>query len=624
MMRTMRASAKWIMGVVAFFFVGWMIYGYGMDIAGRGSSASNVIAKVNGRSVDAQQFYQAVRSEQERRRQQDLPVATTLEEQRQLEDAVFEQLVQRIILENEYRRRAIHVSAQEIVEAAQTTPPPEVVDMPQFQTDGKFDMQKYQRFIASSSDPSFLMALEDRYRDELPRIKLYQQLIAGVYVSDAALWQEYRDHHDSVTAALLQVLPSIVPDTAARVTDADIAAYYSAHQEELKQPAAAYLSYLALSRAPNAADSAEALQRARNVRKEIADGAAFADVASRESADSASRAKGGDLGDAPRGRFVPAFERAALALRPGQLSEPVLTDFGWHIIQLESKTDSTFHARHILIPIELAGQHLTEVESRADTLDLFAAEQDDPTALDRVADQLGLAVAQAPRLLEGNRLQLGSVAVGDAGIWAFGGAQAGETSPVIETPGAYYVFRLDSLTAAGVPALANLRDQVRRLAISEKRRQALAALATDIRTQLDAGTTLDAVAQAHGLTVRVVGPFTRYDPPTALQSAPEVVGAAFGLGVGQTGGPIATPFATFFVQPTRRLLADSSGFVAQRDSLRTAATQQAQQERVQLILASLRDAAKVDDRRAALAEAQRRAQQQQQQSPQQPTGSRTF
>ena len=46
MMRTMRASAKWIMGVVAFFFVGWMIYGYGMDIAGRGSAAPNILAKV--------------------------------------------------------------------------------------------------------------------------------------------------------------------------------------------------------------------------------------------------------------------------------------------------------------------------------------------------------------------------------------------------------------------------------------------------------------------------------------------------------------------------------------------------------------------------------------------------
>src|SRR3989304_1699365 len=131
MMRSMRASAKWIMGVVAFFFVGWMIYGYGMDIAGRGATASNVLAKVNGRTVDAQTFYNAVRAEQERRRQQEAPVPTTLEEQQQLEDAVLEQIVQSIVLEEEFRRRGIKVSDQEIIEAARTTPPPEGMDLPQ-------------------------------------------------------------------------------------------------------------------------------------------------------------------------------------------------------------------------------------------------------------------------------------------------------------------------------------------------------------------------------------------------------------------------------------------------------------------------------------------------------------
>jgi len=611
MMRTMRASAKWIMGVVAFFFVGWMIYGYGMDIAGRGSAAPNIVAKVNGHTVDAQRFYTAVRNEQERRRQDSLPPTITLEEQRQLEDAVFEQMVQNIILQDEFRRRHIHVTDQEIIEAARTSPPPEVMDLPQFQTDGKFDFQKYQRFIASSVDPSFLLALEDRYRDELPRMKLYEQLVAGVYVSDADLWQKYRDRYDSVTIVTLELRPGIVTtDSAVQVSDADVSAYYAAHQDEFKQPAAAYLSYLALSRVPNAADSAAALERARAVRREIIEGADFADVAARESADSVSRTQGGDLGVAKPDAFVPEFSRAATALRPGQVSEPIPTAFGWHIIKLESKTDSTFHARHILIPIELAGDHLSEVESRADTLDLFAAEQDDPTALDRVADELGLPVAQAPRLTKGSRLQLGRYTVGDAGVWAFDGAQPGETSPVIETPWAYYVFRVDSLTPEGIPPLEQIRSQVELLAQTDKRRQAVAAVAADLKQEIEAGKSLEAIARERGLTTRTLGPFTRYSPPPALQNAPEVAGAAFGIGVGQTAGPIVTPYATFFLRPVKRMLADSSTFVKQKDALRTAAMQAAQQNRVQLILSSIRESAKVDDRRAELAAAQRKAQQQ--------------
>jgi len=293
MMRTMRASAKWIMGVVAFLFVGWMIYGYGMDITGRGSSRSNVVARVNGRPIDAQTFYQAVRNEQERLRQQQQPAPSTLEEQRQLENDVMEQMVQGMILRDELARRGITVTAQEIRDAAQTSPPPEVLDMPEFQTEGRFDMQKYQRFIQSSADPSFLLALEARYRDELPRIKLAEQLTAGIFVSDAELWQEYRDRNDSVTVAALALVPQPATDSAAPVSDAELEAYYRDHRKDFERPATAYLSFTALSRRANPSDSAAALARAQGVRQEILDGADFADVAKRESADSTSRVKGG-------------------------------------------------------------------------------------------------------------------------------------------------------------------------------------------------------------------------------------------------------------------------------------------------------------------------------------------
>jgi peptidyl-prolyl cis-trans isomerase D len=607
-MRTMRARAKWIMGVVAVLFVGWMIYGYGMDIAGRGATASTAVARVNGRSIDATTFYSALRNEQERRRQQQQPLPTTLEEQRQLEDAVLDQLVQDLLLRDELRRRGITVTDQEIVEAARSAPPPEVMEAPQFQTDGQFDLQKYQRFVASSADPTFLVALEARYRDELPRLKLFEQITAGIVLSDAALWREFQDRYDSVTAAVLQMLPQTnVPDSAAAVTDAELEQYYRGHRSEFERPAVASLSFVAVPRRANAADTAAAKERAQAVHREIVEGADFADVARRESADSGSRANGGDLGQTPKGSFVAEFEQAALGLRPGQTSAPVESPFGYHIIRLESRTDSTLHAHHILIPIEPVGDHLTRIEAQADTLDLFAAEQDTPGALDDVAARLELPLAQAPPVMEGDRLQLGRYMIGDASIWAFGGARSGETSPVIETDFAYYVFRLDSLTPAGVPPLAQIRDEVRRLAEMEKRREALRRLADEIAAAVRAGQALEAAAESRGLQVRTLGPFTRYQPPSALQGAPSVVGAAFGLRVGETGGPIHTPLATFFLKPVRKSLADSSVFVTQLDALRAAAHRSARQERVQLVLASLREQATIRDLRKELERAQREA-----------------
>lgn len=604
----MRASAKWIMGVVAFLFVGWMIYGYGMDITGRGSARRNVVARVNGRPIDAQTFYQAVRNEQERLRQQQQPAPSTLEEQRQLENDVMEQMVQGMILRDELARRGITVTAQEIRDAAQTSPPPEVLDMPEFQTEGRFDMQKYQRFIQSSADPSFLLALEARYRDELPRIKLAEQLTAGIFVSDAELWQEYRDRNDSVTVAALALVPQPATDSAAPVSDAEIEAYYRDHRKDFERPATAYLSFTAVSRRANPSDSAAALARAKGVRQEILNGADFADVAKRESADSTSRVKGGDLGDVPRGSFIPEFERAALALRPGQISEPVLTQYGYHVIKLQARTDSTIHPWHILIPIEPYGEHLAQVEAQADTLDLFAAEQDDPTALDNVARRLGTPVAQAPPLREGDRLQLGRFLIGDAGIWAFGGATVGQTSPVIETEWAYYLFRLDSLTPAGVAPLSGIRAEVTQLVEGVRAKEALKRAAAAVADQVKTGTSLEAVAAQRGLTVRTYGPFTRYTPPPALQGAPEVDGAAFRLRVGETGGPYPTTHATYFLRTLKKTLADSALFATQIDTLRANAQRQARQTRVQLVLASLRQSADVKDLRKELEQAQRAAQ----------------
>lgn len=609
MMRTMRAKAKWIMGVVAFFFVGWMIYGYGMDITGRGSSLPNSVVKVNGQTIDATTFYAAVQNEQERLRAAGGAVPETLEDRQALEDQVLEQMIQNIILEQEFRRRGIRVTDQEVIEAAQTSPPPEVFSMPQFQTDGQFDLQKYQRFVSSGADPTFLLALEARYRDELPRIKFFDQITAGMYVSDAALWRQFRDRDDSVTAVVLALFPQIaVADSTVAVTDDEVAAHYRAHRDDFSRPATVYLTFVTLSRAANAADSAAALERAQRIYQTVREGADFAETAQRESSDSVSAANGGDLGEGRVGRFIPAFEDAALALRPGAVSEPVPSQFGYHIIKLESRTDTTYHARHILIPIELAGEHLDYVESRADTLDLYAAEQDDPSALDQVAQWLSLPVAQAAPLTEGGRLQLGRDVIGDAGVWAFGGdVGPGQTSPVIETDNAYYVFRLDSLVPEGVPPLEQVRERVRAAAMRQAKITRTAEMAREIAAAVSGGATLEAVAERLGLSTRTVGPFTRYTPAPVFQNAPEAAGAAFAMGVGETGGPIVTDVGTYFVRTIRKVVADSAQFVAQLDTLRTQALQQARQQRVQLTLASLRQAANVQDLRREMERAQRQA-----------------
>ncbi|MBI3982376.1 MAG: peptidyl-prolyl cis-trans isomerase, partial [Gemmatimonadetes bacterium] len=501
---------------------------------------------------------------------------------------------------------------------------PEIMSAEQFQTDGQFDLAKYRRYLTSGTDPQLLAALEARYRQEIPRAKLFDQLVADVYLSDVKLWQAYRDQHDSVTLRLLQVFPDLaVADSEVLVSDAEIETYYDRHREEFERRAVAYLSYVEVSREANAADSAAALARARAVRQELASGADFAAVASRESSDTVSAAQGGDLGETTRGRFVPEFERAALALRPGELSQPVRSPFGYHLIKLESKSGDTYRARHILIGITPAGAHLDSLDAQIDTLDRRAADQlDDPTALDSAAAVLGLPIKVALPVVEGSRVQALPHVVPDAGIWAFE-AEVGETSPLIDADRASFVFRLDSLTPGGVPPLPEIREMVRRRILTEKKREAVRQLAERSAADLASGAvSLDQLAARFRATVTTVGPFTRANPGPAVQNEPVIVGAAFGLAVGEIGGPLSGEEGVYFMQPALRRQADSTAFVAQLATQRAQALQVARQARVRLVLGSLRAAADVQDRRKDLERAQREAEERAQSLPGVPANQR--
>ena len=97
----------------------------------------------------------------------------------------------------------------------------------------------------------------------------------------------------------------------------------------------------------------------------LRNGEDFAALAQQYSSDMGSREDGGDLGYFPRGRMVPAFEEAAFALRPGEISEPVKTKFGYHIIKVEAASGDQVRARHILIPLQPSTRDVTTAYDKA-------------------------------------------------------------------------------------------------------------------------------------------------------------------------------------------------------------------------------------------------------------------
>jgi peptidyl-prolyl cis-trans isomerase D len=417
-----------------------------------------------------------------------------------------------------------------------------------------------------------------------------------VYVSDAKLWTIWRDSHDSLALRALIIRPAAMPDTAIP-GDAEVQAYYNAHRDDFKQPARAKLSFISVIKLPTPTDSVQLMAHVRAMRDSLLHGTDFAAMARTESSDTASANRGGSLGTFGKGTMDPAFERAAWAAPVGSISEPVFTSFGIHLIKVEKRTADSVTARHILVPFARIGARLDTLEARADSLDRIAADKTDFTALDSAAQRMGLSIEHPPLLYKGVPYMLGRFRIPDVGVWAFE-AHPGETSPVVETRGAYYVFRLDSLYEAGVPPLDVVKDQVRVAVVREKKRAAAEAVAKDAERRLNAGATLDAVAADMHLSLVNLGPLTRTANWPLLGSATAAVGSAFRLRAGERSPLMSNDEAFFFLQPTRRVTADSAAWAAQKDAQRASIIRAARQVRVQSFLAALQRNADVKDRRA--------------------------
>ncbi|KPN89929.1 peptidylprolyl isomerase [Pseudomonas nunensis] len=117
--------------------------------------------------------------------------------------------------------------------------------------------------------------------------------------------------------------------------------FFQAHRAEMGSPEQIQARHI-LIKVPQGADAATveaARLRLEELRIQIASGADFASVA-RSASEDASASAGGDLGYFTRGRMMPEFEAAAFALRPGQVSEPVRTPVGWHLIYLQNHQEA--------------------------------------------------------------------------------------------------------------------------------------------------------------------------------------------------------------------------------------------------------------------------------------------
>ena len=601
MLQSMRSAAKYIWIFVVVTFVGVFLFTETSGLIGTAPvTTGTAVAEVNGDEIPYLTWMQAAqqRIQQE---QQASGRSLTLDEEDRIRNEVFDQLVQSVLLDQEYKRRGIRVTDEEIVQAAQFSPPPQLMQSPELQTDGRFDLEKYQRFLKSATarQQGLYYQLENYYRTEIPRAKLYEQLASEVFVTDDELWRAYRDQNDSAVVSFVAFDPGSVPDSGVTVSDAEIRAYFDTHKKELDRPGRAVVSILSIPRTVTAADSGAVRARMAAIRDEIVKGAKFEDVAKRESADTISGPQGGSLGRGPRGRFVEAFEKAAFALTPGQVSEPVETQFGLHLIKVDEKKADTIAVRHILLRFEQTDSSATRTDRKADSLANIAATQDDAQRFDSAAKLLKLTPQQGIAI-EGDPLTVAGVYVPSVSAWAFSGVKPGETSELFDSETGYVLARLDTIVQGGVPTLDAARDEIRRRLTTTKKLDRLEADAKAFAAAASTST-LEAAAQGRVRTVTTGSPFTRSGFVAGLGRLNQAIGAAFSLPIGAVSNPIRTDNAIVVLRVDRRVDADRKAWEDQKATQRMQMMQGMRQQRVQAFMQQLRANADIEDNRKKLA-----------------------
>jgi peptidyl-prolyl cis-trans isomerase SurA len=188
-------------------------------------------------------------------------------------------------------------------------------------------------------------------------------------VEEYRRWVAERRRRELLQDALVRRLEQQGKLRPVQPTRAEMRAFYErVIEQQPSRPASLTFRQIVVQPQADTGAVFRAFMLADSLARAIREGADFAQVARRFSDDPASRERGGDLGWFRRGTMTPAFEEVAFRLRPGYVSSPVRTPFGFHIIQVQRAEPAEIQARHILIAPEITEENVRRAKQTADTL----------------------------------------------------------------------------------------------------------------------------------------------------------------------------------------------------------------------------------------------------------------
>ncbi len=333
----------------------------------------------------------------------------------------------------------------------------------------------------------------------------------------------------------LVVGPNNVPGGVPAVTDGEEQAYYNAHAADYKVDDQVRVRHI-LIKVSSPADDAAAKSKAQAILDQIHKGGNFADLAKKNSDDPGSKVQGGELGFIKKGVTVPAFEQASFALEPGQTSDLVKTQFGYHIIQSEEK-----QVAHT--------QPFAEVKNKILAALTLQKEQgaqrgfaDQLAAQAKTGSLQAVAAAHHLQLQNTDYVQQDGTAPGVADasklLSAAFTATKGAAPQAADTGDGFAVFQVQDIRPAHAPEFASYRDHI----LADFRTQQAPVLLEQKTTQLadkaHAENNLAQAAKELGATVKTSDLVGRTGQVPDIGALATVAPQLFTLNLGQISGPI--------------------------------------------------------------------------------------
>jgi peptidyl-prolyl cis-trans isomerase SurA len=252
-----------------------------------------------------------------------------------------------------------------------------------------------------------------------------------------------------------------------KISRPEVITFYEQYRDSIPElPVRVNIDHILLREKPSPVSKEHSYNMLMEIRARIKSGdISFEQAAKEYSQDPGSADEGGDLGFVSKGTFVAEFEKAAFALNPDEISLPVETQFGYHLIQLLEKRGELIHARHILIPVESSDEDRKYVINMLSTLrDSILAGGDFARFARKYSDDPDVGA---------NSGRLGEFSLQDLQIPEFvdvaAGLKEGEISTPFQSSYGFHILRLNKYLPSETISLEKHYPILENMALGEKR-----------------------------------------------------------------------------------------------------------------------------------------------------------